>query len=351
MTDTADNRYVLNVLTGFLGSGKTSLLRRLLSSPAFSRAAVLVNELGEIPLDHELLERLDEETVVLRSGCVCCGVRSDLASALLQLNERRDRGDVPPFDRVVVETTGLADPVPVINTVIADPALRHHFRVGTIVTTVDAVLGESQLERRPEARKQAAVADRIVMTKADIADTEAIESLRCSLLALNPHASIIESHNDAGEAQVLMASDLTSDHRDAEVRGWFSAELGAASDSPATGLFSGKSVGLSPMHGGVQTCSLVIDEPLDWTALGVWLSMLLHRHGASILRVKGMLNLDGVEVPTIVHGVQHLLHPPVHLSRWPSDDRRSRLVLIGDLPDPETLRASLLAFNRAGRAG
>src|SRR5690606_36772882 len=190
-----------------------------------------------------------------------------------------------------------------------------------------------------------------VMTKADIADTEAIESLRCSLLALNPHASIIESHNDAGEAQVLMASDLTSDHRDAEVRGWFSAELGAASDSPATGLFSGKSVGLSPMHGGVQTCSLVIDEPLDWTALGVWLSMLLHRHGASILRVKGMLNLDGVDVPTIVHGVQHLLHPPVHLSRWPTDDRRSRLVLIGDLPGPETLRASLLAFNRAGRAG
>ena len=340
-----DPRCTVNVLTGFLGSGKTTLLRRLLNSDAFARCAVLVNELGEIALDHELLERIDQETVVLRSGCICCGVRSDMAAALLDLTARRDRGEVPPFDRVVIETTGLADPVPVINTVISDATLRHHYRVGTLVSTVDAVLGRGQLRQRPESRKQVAVADRIVITKADLASPEELLELRKTLRSINSHCRLVESRNDASEAEVRMAADLAGSHRAGEVAEWFSPQPGAVADH-ASSLFASGGRRLAPIHGSIDTIALTFDEPLDWTAFGVWLSMLLHRHGDTILRVKGILNLCGLDVPTVVHGVQHLLHPPVHLSGWPDGDRRSRLVLIGELPEAEMLQRSLESFNR-----
>ena len=351
MTEGAgDTRYVLNVLTGFLGSGKTTLLRRLLHGDAFARCAVLVNELGEIALDHELLEQIDQETVVLRSGCVCCGVRTDMAAALLDLNARRDRGEIPPFDRVVIETTGLADPVPVINTVVSDPALKHHYRLGAIVTTVDAVHGIRQLRERPEPRKQVAVADRIVITKADLVSTEGREAVRAAVADLNPHCRIVESRNDAAEAEVAMASDLSGDGRAREVDQWFPAGPALPAVAGNMSLFARGGRPLAPPHDGIRTVSLSFDAPLDWTAFGVWFSMLLHRHGAKILRVKGILNLRGVAVPTVVHGVQHLLHPPVHLPAWPGNDHRSRLVLIGELPDTETLRRSLALFNALGNA-
>lgn len=336
----ADTRRVVNILTGFLGSGKTSLLRRLLNSDAFARCAVLVNEVGDVALDHMLLERIDQETVVLSSGCICCGVRTDMATALLELNARYDRGEIPEFDRVIIETTGLADPVPVINTVFSDPALRHHFRLGSVVTTVDAVHGATQLQQRPESRKQVAVADRIVMTKVDLATDEQVRALALVLAQLNPHCRIVESRNDATEAQVAMAADLSGDGRAYEVGGW-------RLTTPR--LFSGEGRALAPLHGRIDTICLVIDEPLDWVAFGVWFSMLLHRYGAQILRVKGILNLHGVAVPTVVHGVQHLLHPPVHLPAWPDNDRRSRLVLIGELPDRSELERSLSLFESMAR--
>src|SRR5690606_35137551 len=170
-------RIPANVLTGFLGSGKTSLLKRLLASETFLNCAVLINELGEIGLDHQLLDVVDQETVVLSNGCICCGIRSDLTTALLDLNEKRDRGLVPRFDRIIIETTGLADPVAVVNTVFSDIKLKHHFRVATVITTVDALFGLQQLQEHRESYKQAAIADRIVITKADLAEQEALDAL------------------------------------------------------------------------------------------------------------------------------------------------------------------------------
>ena len=346
MSSTADARRIVNVLTGFLGSGKTTLLRRLLGSEAFSNCAVLVNELGEIPLDHELLEQIDQETVVLRSGCICCGVRSDMAEALSTLNQRRDRGEIPAFDRVVIETTGLADPVPVINTVSSDSMLKHHFRVGTVVSTVDAILGVQQLRQNSESFKQAAVADRLVITKADLASADSLAALRAELASVNPHASIVVSRNDATEAEVTMAADMGSRDRKVEAGQWFYKKPGGFATPSLFNANSAKHGRLSPVHDSkIRSCSLVFEHALDWTAFGIWLSMLLHRHGAAILRTKGILNLKDVQGPTVVHGVQHLLHPPVHLSRWPTEDHRSRLILIGDLPPETELRQSLERFN------
>jgi G3E family GTPase len=345
----ADRRYTVNVLTGFLGSGKTTLLRRLLSSKAFSNCAVLINELGEIGLDHELLGKVDQETIVLANGCICCGVRSDLSKALLSLNERRDLGVLPPFERVVIETTGLADPVPVINTLISDPTLRHHYRVGTVVTTVDGVLGMGQLGRQPESVKQAAIADRLVITKADLATPAGLEELRIALFQINPHSRIVTSRNDASEAEVLMSQDAGTGGGGHEVAQWIFASEAAASigiSPPSLFHAGGKRLGL--VHGtGVDTVSLLINEPLDWNAFAVWFSMLLHRYGSSILRLKGILNLRGLDVPTVVHSVQHLVHPPVHLDAWPGPDHRSRLMLIGHLPDAKELQRSLEAFTRS----
>src|SRR5690606_3262835 len=352
----ASEQRVLNVLTGFLGSGKTTLLRRLLGSPELANCAVLVNELGEIPLDHELLQQIDRETVVLRSGCICCGVRTDLAEAMSDLITRSDRGEIRRFDRVVLETTGLADPVPVINTVVSDPVLRHHYRMGAVVTTVDAVLGDAQLQNRAEARRQAAVADRLVITKADMAEQGAVDSLRNRLLELNPMASIVVSHNDAGEDAVGLTQDIALGGHMHEAGQWF---FGSSAQRAGDSLFASvrqgdapkvntqatlNRYGLAPVHGQLRSVCLVIHEPLDWAAFGVWLSMFLHRYGDATLRLKGVLNLQGVEQPTVLDGVQHLLHPPVHLPEWPKGERCSRLVLIGELPPAEVLQASLLSF-------
>jgi G3E family GTPase len=318
----------VHLLTGFLGSGKTTLLRRWLASPDLADTAVLINEFGEVGLDHELLERVDADTVLLSSGCLCCTVRGELADAIKSLHSRRERGLIPSYRRLVIESSGLADPLPILTTIAAEPVLRHHYRVGQIVTTVDAVNGMAQLDHQPESRKQAAVADRLVVTKTDIAD--AAPELMGRLRALNPSAPI----RLAADSSLTPDDLIGADWRDVakasrEVRHWFRAEA----------------VEPGGVHADdISAISLVVDKPVDWTAFGLWLSMLLHRHGEALLRVKGILAVEGESAPVVVQAVQQLVHAPQHLTRWPSDDRRSRLVFIVKGLDAAALRRSFQVF-------
>jgi G3E family GTPase len=313
----------VTLLTGFLGSGKTTLLRRLLADPALTDTAVIINELGEVGIDHLLVERLDDQMVLLSSGCVCCTVRGELAATMRDLHSRRERGLVPPFRRLVIESTGLADPFPVLSTLKADPVLRHHFRAAGVVTTVDAVNGFGQLDRYIESVRQVAVADAIVLTKTDIAEEAVTARLVARLDAINPSAPLLSAAEAPLDADALLEPGGG---------GWFKAIA-----EPAMAMAA---------HAGVRAFSIIVDEPLDWTAFGVWLTMLLNRHGAGILRVKGILALEGEELPVAVHGVQHLVHAPTHLSRWPSEDRRSRLVFIVEGIEPDLIRRSFSIFNR-----
>jgi G3E family GTPase len=303
------------LLTGFLGSGKTTLLSRLLAHPAMGETAVIVNELGEVAIDHHLLRRVDERTVLLKSGCVCCSLRGDLADELRDLLGRRDRGEVPPFRRVVVETTGLADPAPILYTLLSEPVVKHHFRLERVIATVDAVNGLLE----PESVRQVAAADTVVVTKTDL---DGAGDVRPALERLNPTASVFEVSFGDVEPATLFAT-------------------------PGTDLRS-VPASSAPDHSDVQACVLFLDEELDWGAFGIWLTMLLQSRGEDVLRVKGLLNVGGPG-PLLLNGVQHVVHPPEHLDAWPDEDHRSRIVFIGRGIDPDALLASLSAFNRLSR--
>jgi G3E family GTPase len=313
----------VNLLTGFLGSGKTTLLRRLLADPALYETAVLINEFGEIGLDHHLIERVDETVVLLRSGCVCCTIRGDLARAIRDLHSRRERGTVPAFSRLVVESTGLADPFPILTTLKADPVLRHHFRAGSVITTVDAVNGMSQLERYTETMRQVAVADRLVLTKTDLADVVTIARLAAEVRRINPDAPLL----DAADTDVETLLDHTATTAGSRPKLMF--------DQPRDNGHAER----------IRSFVVTVEQSIDWTSFGVWLTMLLNRHGDKVLRVKGILNISGETAPVAIHGVQHLVHNPVHMQAWPDEDRMSRIVFIVDGLDPDLIRRSLAAFN------
>ena len=326
----------VNVLTGFLGSGKTTLLQRLLRSPRMARTAVLINEFGEIGLDHLLVQRVDESVVLLQSGCICCSIRDDLASALRGLLSRRERGEIPAFDRIVIETTGLADPGPILYTLLSEPVIRHHFRLGNVITTVDVVNAELHLSRNREGIKQVAAADRLVLTKSDLAEPGQTEGVRQELARLNPSAKIWETAQEPVDADFLLD-------------GMPSALMpGPARYRPNDEGVGGTDTtkGLRSHTESVASMSLILDRPMDWTAFGIWLSLLLNRHGDDVLRVKGILCVEGSDTPVLINGVQHIVHSPQHLERWPTDDHRSRIVFITRGIDQGQLRRSLEAFCR-----
>ena len=329
------------VVTGFLGSGKTTLLNRLLRHPALGDAAVLVNEFGEVGIDHQLVETVDESTVLLSSGCLCCTIRDDLKQAVLEIHDKRARGVVPPFGRVIVETTGLADPAPILATFMNDVSLRHHYRLATVVATVDAVNGRAHLDRQEESVKQAAVADRLVLTKTDIADPVEAGALRGRLARLNPSAEILVAGHGAVEAEPLLRADVYDPAaKGREVLRWIEAEAAR----PAAGHRHDANRHDARIH----SFCLVHDEPVDWTAFGIWLTLLLHTHGGDVLRVKGLLNVTGADTPVLINGVQHVVHPPVHLDAWPDADRRSRVVFIVRGLERARIEESLAVFNRLG---
>jgi G3E family GTPase len=316
----------VTLLTGFLGSGKTTLLGRLLKDPALSDTAVIINEFGEVGIDHNLVERLDDDVAILSSGCLCCTVRTELAATLRDLHSRRARGSTPPFRRIMIESTGLADPFPVLATLSADPVLRHHFSAAGVVATIDAVNGFAQLDRHLESVRQAAIADLLVLTKTDLATETEVSQLTRRLLSINPTAPLVRSAEEQVDASVVMAPRASSFRATVEPTG-------------------------PTVHSDVQAFSIVVEEPIAWAAFGVWLTMLLNRHGEKILRVKGILALQDEERPVAVHGVQRLVHAPTHLNRWPEGDRRSRLVFIVEGIDPEAIRRSFATFNSLSTFG
>jgi G3E family GTPase len=337
----ADRMVPVTVLTGFLGSGKTTLLQRLMRSPKMARTVVLINELGEIGLDHLLVERVEESVVLLQSGCICCSIRDDLKSALRGLLGRRDRGEIPDFDRVVIETTGLADPGPILYTLMGEPVVRHHLRIESVITTVDAVNAELHLSRNPEGLKQVAAADRIVVTKTDIAGPYLSGALREELVRLNPSAELLDA------ARLRDASDGSLDpDRLLAPRPFESSRIAASKPQVKPGARAYVTA-LRRHSAEVASLSLALDEPLDWTAFGIWLSMLLNRHGDNVLRVKGILQVSGMSAPVFINAVQHIVHPPQHMERWPTDDHRSRIVFITRGVDHALLRRSLAAFSRS----
>jgi G3E family GTPase len=333
----------VSVVTGFLGSGKTTLLKRLLDAPALRDTAVLVNEFGEVGLDHHLLRRLDDDIVLLQSGCLCCTIRGDLSAALRDLYSRRERGEVA-FRRVAIETTGLADPVPILATVMAEPVLRHHFRLGNVITTVDAINGDAQLDDHPESLKQAAVADRIVVTKTDIAGSDRVAALRRRLGRLNPGAQTIDAAPGLPlDAELLLTRDRYDPaSKRAEIRAWLAAEMAASAGHEA----AHDRHDVNRHDAAIHAFCLTFAQPLDWTLFGIWLTMLLHCRGADILRVKGLLNVGEGVGPVVINGVQHLVHPPEHLAEWPDADRRSRIVFIVRGIAQGSIERSLAAFNR-----
>ena len=294
-----------------------------------ANTAVLVNEFGEIGLDHHLLRRSDEKTVLLGHGCVCCTTRDDLVEALLALLDEGDRGEIPPLDRVVIETTGLADPAPILYTIFSHPVLQHHYRVDLVVSTVDAINGALHLDRNPESTKQVAAADKVILTKTDVADRETARALTARLRAVNPSAEIFEApFGGIGAGELFRPVHAT--HRSA---------LGMRK-----GFDGGRHVA------GTHSTSFTFDGPVDWAAFGIWLSMLRHARGESVLRVKGLLDVGGPG-PVVLNGVQHVMHPPLHLDAWPDDDHRSRLVLIARGVSSEEILASLGAFRPLIGAG
>ena len=326
----------VNVLTGALGSGKTTLLRALLRAPRLNGTMVLVNELGEVGIDHHLVEHASESTLLLENGCLCCAMRDDLKTALKDLHSRRDRGEIPRYERVVVETTGIADPVPIAYTLLAEPVLQHHYRLGNIVTVVDAVNAPAQLDRFAESVKQVALADRLVVSKLDIAEPGAIETLRPRLAEVNPDAPVVAGDAPGLDPVELVIADIHDrQSKRGEVERWMRT----------TGDAAAASAGHHAHPTNIAACCFTFDEAIDWTAFGVWMSMLLHRHGDRVLRMKGLLNVDGVPGPVLVNGVQHLVHPPAHLDRWPDEDRRSRIVVISSGLDRGEVERSLRAFN------
>jgi G3E family GTPase len=342
------------LLTGFLGSGKTSLLNRLINDPALKDALVLINEFGEIGLDHHLVQAVDAEMVVMASGCLCCTIQSDLAKTLRQMALKRVRGEIGEFRRVVIETTGLADPAPILHTLMEDPLIGAHYRLDGVISTVDAVNGWQTLDRQIEAVKQAAVADRIVLTKTDLADAATRERLVARLHALNPAAPILIAATGEATAERLFDAGLydpTTKSLDAQR--WLNAEAYDAHAHHDHG--HGHDHGHDHESGGagqdphdvnrhdarIRAHCLTLDEPVDWDGFALWAQSLAAYRGEDLLRLKALINVKGSDKPVAVHGVQHLFHPPAELPAWPSDDRRSRIVLITRDLSREMLEDSL----------
>nr|WP_298685906.1 GTP-binding protein [uncultured Dongia sp.] len=355
----AAERLPVSVITGFLGSGKTTLLKHLLAHPDMGETAVIINEFGEVGLDHLLVEKAEDDTILLESGCLCCTIRGDLIDALRSLFKRRHKGEIPAFKRVVIETTGLADPAPILHTLMQDPVLTSVYRLDGVIATVDVVNGNIQMDRQMESVKQAAVADRLLLTKCDLSNDIKIAALEARLRRLNPAAPIVRVANGVVDPSMLFNAGLYNPERKSlDVQRWLRDEAYADPHDDhehehhdhdhdhdhdhAHEHQHGLDVNRHDAH--IRAFCVIRDEPLNWERFCAWIDMLTTTQGPDLLRIKGLLHVAGEAQPVAIHGVQHLFHPPVLLPGWPSDDRRSKLVFITRDIDQAALTESMNAF-------
>lgn len=324
-------RIPVSIITGGLGSGKTTLLNRLLAERAMADTAVIINEFGDVGLDHLLVTTPAETTVLLEDGCICCTVRGDFVQTLLDLYRKRAAGGLPPFKRVLIETSGLSDPVPIIQTLATDEQAARVYQLDTVLTLVDAVHGGAQLERDGDAVKQVAVADRLLLTKTDLASTGVTIALRAQLAALNPGAPQLTAVQGRVAATELFGAALEGGALDArKIEQWLNhAAYGAPHAASA----------------GITAFSLIHEPVITGSGLATWLTMLAALRGPQLLRCKGLLNVDGA--PVAVHAVQTIIHEPITLAQWPDADRRSRLVFITRGLTREAAARTLDAFHLA----
>lgn len=338
----SQSRIPVSILTGFLGAGKSTLLNRLLKDPAMKDAAVIINEFGEVGIDHLLVEASNDAVVELSDGCLCCTVRGELVDTLAELIDGMQTGKVKPLSRVVIETTGLADPAPVMQSVMGHPAVAQHFDLDGVVTVVDAVNGLSTIDTYPEAYKQVAVADRLILTKKTLADEATIVALTRRLRLLNPRAPIVDGDaEDAGSAAMLVNGLYDPASKIADVDRWLKDEMAAADDHHHHDHdhgHHGHHHGHDHHHhhdvnrhgASIRSYSILHDEPIDPMAINMFIDLLRSTHGEKLLRMKAIVALtDRPDKPLVLHGVQSIFHPPVRLPAWPEgSDRKTRLVLI-----------------------
>lgn len=311
------------VLTGFLGSGKTTLLNRLLARPELADTAVLINEFGEVGIDHLLVRHVKEDVVLLTSGCLCCSMRGDMVTALRDLFLKRVRGDIPEFRRLMIETTGLADPAPILHTLIADPLIEARYRLDGIVATVDAVNAPAQFDGHAEAVRQVAVADRLVLTKTDLASPEAVAETQARVRAINPAAPLVVAvHGEIAPEALLDAGLFGGRSRLPDLGRWLNEDA-------YHGHHDDDDDDHGHGHGGIRSFVVRLDAPVEWEAFATAMEALVRTHGRDLLRVKGVIAVRGEDAPVAIHGVRHAFHPPATLPGWPDgDERRGRIVFI-----------------------
>jgi G3E family GTPase len=313
----------VTVITGFLGSGKTTLLSALLKKPEMSRTAVIINEFGKIGLDHCLIERTEENIIEMQNGCICCTIRGDLLKTLKDLIEKMSQGKITPFDRVVIETTGLANPVPIIHTLMTAPELYEVYTLDGVVTLVDATNGESTFDKHSESVKQAAMAERVIISKADMVDVNAVESLTARIKAINPGVTILNaSHGNVDVRELFGLGTYDPYNKSRDVNEWLKHEAYHSHSHHH------HHHDVTRHSEAIQAFAMRYEKPVNMGAFSFFMELVSAQVGPDLLRMKGIINVQGSDTPAVIHGVQHVFHPVQWLDKWPDEDRDSRLVFI-----------------------